>query len=34
MQVIAPFLAMKGGAELQRYVDLLLPDSAKIRIKR
>merc|ERR1712105_227892 len=24
----------KGGAELQRYVDLLLPDSAKIRIKR
>merc|ERR1712137_488729 len=33
-KVIAPFLAMKGGAELQRYVDLLLPDSAKIRIKR
>merc|ERR1739845_112255 len=28
----APFLAMKSGLQLQQYVDILLPDTATIKI--
>ena len=32
-KVVTPFLALRSGVDLQRYVDLLLPDSATIKIK-
>merc|ERR1712034_270440 len=31
-KVIVPICAMKGGAELQKYVDLLVPTTAKLKI--
>ena len=31
-KVIVPICAMKGGAELQKYVDLLIPHAAKLKI--
>jgi len=31
-KIVAPFLAMKGGSNLQQHVDLLIPDSAKIKL--
>ena len=31
-QVVAPFAALKAGADLQRYIDVLVPDSAKFKI--
>merc|ERR1719341_2808767 len=31
-KVIVPICAMKGGAELQKYVDLLVPTPAKLKI--
>merc|ERR1719233_467906 len=31
-KVKAPFLAMKSGVQLQQYVDILLPDTATIKI--
>merc|ERR1711875_106012 len=31
-KVKAPFLAMKSGLQLQQYVDILLPDTATIKI--
>jgi len=30
--VIAPFAKMKGGVDLQRYLDILVPDAAKFKI--
>ena len=30
--MIVPICAMKGGAELQKYVDLLVPTPAKLKI--
>merc|ERR1719470_39187 len=31
-KVIVPICAMKGGAELQKYVDILVPSAAKLTI--
>merc|ERR1712034_34147 len=31
-KVIVPICAMKGGAELQKYVDILVPSAAKLKI--
>jgi len=31
-KVLTPFLAMKSGTNLQQYVDLLVPDLAKIKV--
>lgn len=31
-KIIAPFLAMKGGQQLQQQVDLLIPDAATIKL--
>merc|ERR1711903_344323 len=31
-KVIVPICAMKGGAELQKYVDILVPSTAKLTI--
>merc|ERR1719516_115385 len=31
-KVIVPFCAMKGGSDLQKYIDLLVPDKAKITL--
>merc|ERR1711862_805374 len=31
-KVVVPFCAMKGGSDLQKYIDLLVPDKAKITL--
>ena len=32
LQVTVPICAMKGGVDLQKYIDLLVPGNAKIKI--
>ena len=30
---MAPIVAMKAGNDLQKYIDLLVPDTAKIKVR-